>query len=464
MPAKRLRNYSDAAMLAAIEDANRGMAYKTAARLHGVPRITLMDKHKGKVPIKAKMGAASVFSPEQEDQIVVWVRHMAKTGFPLSKETFLNSAGKLAKELKLKFGENERPGRKWLSLFLARHPEISFRVSQNLTAMRRTVSQENINSWFKEVENYLKDNFLLEILEDRRRVFNTDETAFFLNPKPGKVLAGKGCKTVYTAAGNDEKFNLTVLLTANAEGEIAPPMVVYRYNRIPQIIAESFPSTWAIGKSENGWMTHELFYEYMTNIFLPWVKSQNISFPIIFFMDGHTSHISLPLSTFCKERGIELVALYPNATHILQPMDVAVFHSLKSMWRQDVQEWRMHSNGDQLKKHDFAPLLKSTLEKLTPTTIQNGFKKCGLSPWNPSQVKVKEDHTPLASACNKNIQEEKKFLVTLEKKIGKGKLTTFHQNEGNWKGPVEDHSLYNLWKQLKVEGNRNVSNKKTILA
>lgn len=73
-------------------------------------------------------------------------------------------------------------------------------------------------------------------------------------------------------------------------------------------------------------------------------------------MDGHSSHISLPLSRFCKEQGIELVALYPNATHILQPMDVAVFHSLKSTWRQKVQELRMENDGNQLKKQDFAVL------------------------------------------------------------------------------------------------------------
>lgn len=38
-------------------------------------------------------------------------------------------------------------------------------------------------------------------------------------------------------------------------------------------------------------------------------------------------------SQFCEKNGIILVALLPNATHILQPMDVAVFRSLKEPWR-----------------------------------------------------------------------------------------------------------------------------------
>jgi len=39
--------------------------------------------------------------------------------------------------------------------------------------------------------------------------------------------------------------------------------------------------------------------------------------------------VSLHFSKFCEENGIILIALLPNATHLFQPMDVAVFHTLK---------------------------------------------------------------------------------------------------------------------------------------
>lgn len=67
---------------------------------------------------------------------------------------------------------------------------------------------------------YLKDKELLKVLEDPKRVFNANETAFFLNQK----LATKED----IASGNDEKFNVTTLFTANAIEQIAPPLVVYR--------------------------------------------------------------------------------------------------------------------------------------------------------------------------------------------------------------------------------------------
>ncbi|KZC14197.1 hypothetical protein WN55_06628 [Dufourea novaeangliae] len=50
-----------------------------------------------------------------------------------------------------------------------------------------------------------------------------------------------------------------------------------------------------------------------------------IQFPIIMYMNGHSSHTTLALSDFCITKQIELVSLYPNITHTMQPMDVAMF-------------------------------------------------------------------------------------------------------------------------------------------
>ncbi|KAK4881262.1 hypothetical protein RN001_004581 [Aquatica leii] len=61
--------------------------------------------------------------------------------------------------------------------------------------IKRAVTQENINYWFEEVSSYLKEIKLDAAMRDPTRVFNADVTAFFLNPKPGKVLAPKGSKS-----------------------------------------------------------------------------------------------------------------------------------------------------------------------------------------------------------------------------------------------------------------------------
>ncbi|KAJ8895064.1 hypothetical protein PR048_000389 [Dryococelus australis] len=116
-----------------------------------------------------------------------------------------------------------------------------------------------------------------------------------------KIITKKGDKNVYLANNNDEKENLTVLLTANAAGNIPPPMIVFSYESIPSHIAHSVPPSWGIGTSESGWMCGPVFYEYVTNTDM--------------------KHLTLHVSEFCSENGIELMSLYPNSTHQPQLME-----------------------------------------------------------------------------------------------------------------------------------------------
>ncbi len=156
-------------------------------------------------------------------------------------------------------------GEKWFSLFCKRH-NITFRTPQTLVKSR-VVKKQSIKNWFQEIKLYLTENNLLSILEDGSRVFNSDESGFYLCPKGEKVLCQKGEKHVYSISGNDEKTNLTVLVTANAAGTFAPPMIVYQYERIPSSVSQKVPDEWGIGWSEKGWMCGRTFYKFVANVF-----------------------------------------------------------------------------------------------------------------------------------------------------------------------------------------------------
>lgn len=78
-------------MTNALSDVRSGMSYRAASLKHGIPRITLMRKHKRNLPAKTKMGPKTSFSEEQENMLAYWIITMSKAGFPLSKETFMYS-------------------------------------------------------------------------------------------------------------------------------------------------------------------------------------------------------------------------------------------------------------------------------------------------------------------------------------------------------------------------------------
>ncbi|KAI5708823.1 hypothetical protein M8J76_004042 [Diaphorina citri] len=210
------------------------------------------------------MGPDSILSTEEEAKTVTWLLKMNESGFPVTKEVLIDNVSKLVKKLNRPNPFNNGIlGRTWYQNFMTRHPELSARTPQNLTQSRGNVSKENSKQWHGEITQFLEQNDLMEAINDPIRVFNADEAACFLSPKGQKVLVPRGSKNVYSLINNDEKDCLTVLLNANGAGMIAPPLIIFPYERIPQDVVFSIPKSWGVGKSTSGWMTAEVFFEYM---------------------------------------------------------------------------------------------------------------------------------------------------------------------------------------------------------
>ncbi|TGZ49100.1 hypothetical protein DBV15_12517 [Temnothorax longispinosus] len=426
-----------------------GVPLRTASKMHNVPRSTLYNKHKQGVSQLVKKRPSSILSAEEETQLVKWIFHVSKKGFPISKDQLCDSAARLVVRLErpTPFKEN-RPGRHWYEAFLRRHPELSRRIAQNLSYSRASATEERLRNWFAEVESYLTTQNLLNI--DPSRVYNCDESAFFLCPKAENVIARKGARSVYKVVNGDEEC-LTVLFTVNAADVMAPPMVMYWYRRIPASIARNVPKGWNIGTSERGWMTAETFYVYIANVFYPWLKENNVEFPVVLYVDGHFSHCTMPLSEFCRDSS--------NRTDRI-PLDVAVFHPLKSSWKKTVNKWRLDHDRDRLTKN-FAPVLKTAIDSMNLTgTIIRGFASCGLFPFSANAVdfdvlrkglkkrKSKEDNKVESQAEDTKSAE---FLKFFEERLPAGLLPEFIESEriSFWSGAVENRGLFTFWLQMK---------------
>ena len=290
------------------------------------------------------------------------------------------------------------------------------------------------------------------MLQDPSRVFNLDESGFSLCPKGDKVLGIKGQKNVYELADRD-KENVTVLLNVSASGVLAPPMAVFAGKRFPKGLNEEnrkFEVTnWSFAFSENGWITGQVFYEYMANTFYKWLLENNIAFPVIVFLDGHSSHLTYHLSQFCSQVGTEIVALFPNATHLIQPLDVAVFGPLKKKWAMEVDRWRVQNNVFSITKVQLPGILSKVLKnELKTESIINGFRVCGLYPFNKDSVDFSKCRTASFSV-QPPAQKPCKLTLCghsyLEKVIGEEKLNSF--KTGNVSG---DEAIYDLWMKSKL--------------
>lgn len=299
------------------------------------------------------------------------------------------------------------------------------------------VAESDIRKWFKEVEHYLLTKNYFSILNDSNRVYNGDETCFQFCPKLGKVLAEKGAKNVYEIDRGQAKQNLTVMFSFAASGSLIPPMIIFPNQRLRKNISDSVPDQWGVAMSDNGWMKAEIFIDYIKNVFHKHLLETNVEFPVILFVDGHRTHLTYQLSQLCTDLKIVLIALYPNATRILQPADVSSFKPLKHFWKQGVLQWRRDNPYCTLGKQHFAPILEKAIAQLKPDVIANGFKACGIYPWEPDNIDFtkclgtsttgKENSASSVNVISNDFPEKvEKQHLTFEKfkeLVGEAKLT-----------------------------------------
>lgn len=463
---KKAPQYSDDHLLKAVEAVKNGSSQFAAAKLYGIPRSTLNNKITGKSQIGKKSGPGTVLSREEEKCIENWIICLAERGFPVGKR-------QLRRSVQLYLNENKRktpfvgnyPGRKWYNGFLKRHPIISKRHSQNLVKPRAAVTADQLKYWHGEVRKYCEDNNLMDVLNDPSRVFNMDEKGFILTPKNEVVLAKRGQTAVYSQSQNDEKECVTALLGGNAAGSATPPMMVYAYKRMPSNILLNLPANWSVGISESGWQTQQTFFDYIKNVFHKWLLENDIELPIILFIDGHKSHMSLTLSEFCTANQIELVALYPNATHVIQPMDVVVFKPLGSSWEVQLKDWKIDHEFAKVDKKDIAPILEESINAVDYAgLLRTGFKRCGLFPFDVANI----NFSRLIPATTNDISHENWFdvddgtdrnqaesrqdvmnrLKSFEELVEPLYLNMFRSTSDQWSGPVEYTALFVIWKKL----------------
>ncbi|XP_062535049.1 uncharacterized protein LOC134204243 [Armigeres subalbatus] len=274
-------------------------------------------------------------------------------------------------------------GKNWVQRFLRRHPMIKKKLSRNLSRSGAKVSEELLRQWFSEVEDILQEEGIdLSIFNNPKRIFNFDESGFQLIPRNFKALCGPHDENVYHVSNNSEKECFTALFGSNADGDLTPTMVLYSGQRISREIAESVPKGWCVGVSEEGWQTSKTFYEYMTNCFFQWLLETKTEFPVIVFVDGHTSHVNVELAEFCMRNQIFLISLYPNSTRILQPLDRLFFGPFKSIWSKVLKQFLLGDSSARLTKTNFPGLLKTAVDNFTnsKSCLKKAFNIFGICP------------------------------------------------------------------------------------
>ena len=100
-------------------------------------------------------------------------------------------------------------------------------------------------------------------------------------------------------------------------------------------------------------------------------------------------HLSIEASEFSTRNDIILYTLYPNATHLIQPLDLVLIGSMKNIYKEEMCKWLMHHIGETFNKYRFVEVFPETYQWCcTVINAVQGFKKARIIPWNPDKVKM----------------------------------------------------------------------------
>ena len=387
-PKVRRRRWGLKDMETAMEAVEKGTTVSEASRQFNVPRKTLDDRVKGRVQHGSNPGPNTALTAEEEKALVAYLFHMAERGFPLA----VNMAQAFAWAVSFRSGSNSRfnedtgPGKHWWRNFRARHPELTLRTSDNLDRSRASsLTKEVVDEYFTLLKSTLEENGLMN---SPRQLFNCDETYLPLNIACEKVISRNNAKYVYAQARGTSE-HITLLCCASAAGIALPPMIIFSRCFPGGSYRFDGPDDALYAKSDSGWIDSELFLSWMNKAFLKHCGSQR---PVLLFVDGHASHITLDVIDVAKENDVILFCLPPHTTHALQPLDVSVFKSLKSNFSKTIHALSFTKKDFVVSKRDFARVVKTPFERaFSISNIKSGFSKCGIYPFNPDAI----DHSKI---------------------------------------------------------------------
>ena len=146
----------------------------------------------------------------------------------------------------------------------------------------------------------------------------------------------------------------------------------------------NLPSKWTIVLSKNGWTNDKLGYHWLTEIFDPYTRNRKVGRYRLLILDGHSSYITPEFNQYCLNYDIIPLYMPPYSSHLLQPLDISCFATLKWSYGCLIEDY-IRLSIYYVNKLDFITAYPTAhAEALTASNIYSGFIATGLVLFNPS--------------------------------------------------------------------------------
>ncbi|CAB4441110.1 unnamed protein product [Rhizophagus irregularis] len=315
----------------------------------------------------------SVQFPELDKAMQIWTSQATAAGLPLTDMILQQKGKEFAKMLNIE--DQLKCTNGWVYRFKVRNglQKVNFSGEAN-SAPLETLPEERL---------HLRTLLAKYNEED---IYNADETGLFFQMEPNHTLgSGK------ISGRKQDKSRLSVLLCSNSTGSHKfPPLVIGKANNprcFKNINKTSLPVTYRA--NSKAWMRSDIFVEWLHHLD-NWFRVMDRK--ILLLIDNAGSHFNPKTfdedsSDLSEDNEENLIYLPPNTTAHLQPMDAGIIHSFKSKYKQEFCKHliQQFDNGIDRKRNklnikEAIDYIAEAWEDVTPTTIQNCWKKTGILP------------------------------------------------------------------------------------
>jgi len=106
----------------------------------------------------------------------------------------------------------------------------------------------------------------------------------------------------------------------------------------------------------------------------------------LLILNGHGSYAIPKFNQYCAENKIITLCMPTHTLHLLQPLDVGCFSSLKVAYGRKIGELARQGIFHINKEEFFYVYLRVRVAAISEQNIQSGFRATGLIPYDPQRV------------------------------------------------------------------------------
>ena len=146
----------------------------------------------------------------------------------------------------------------------------------------------------------------------------------------------------------------TILTFVNGIGDVCPPMVIHKGQRVQQYWTEGSKPGVTLAATLKGYITKHKFHLYGIR-FVKYLKAKGkLDRSHILLIDSLKSHVyNMPFFGEMKENNIHVMAIPPHTSHIVQALDSTPYAQLKKNWQSSLVDWNFYHTAKFLGKGDF---------------------------------------------------------------------------------------------------------------